>query len=155
MAMTFKPMLPLSVLLLALAAFLAGCSAESGMFRTAGGPETPVQVWVRDLDSGKPIVGAAISAETIARDHPLSAASILGQTGPESSRARTDSEGAARVSVFEDREFRILVWAPGRATVVFGPMLLRDAAEGWIDPLLPDDGTNPRVQARLDFNTGR
>lgn len=135
------------LLSIAAAAALPGCNAETGVFRTPGGPDSAILVRVRDAATGQPIASAAVAAETTSRDHPFSAASILSQTGPESSRAKTDERGEAVVRVLEDREFRIVVWAPGRAPVAFGPAALRIAGGEWIDPQLPPGGANPGVQA--------
>lgn len=137
------------LLLIAAAAAPAACTAETGVFRTAGGPEKAVQVRIRDAATAAPIAGAAVSAEMASRDHPFSAASIMGQTGPDASRASTDERGEALVTVLDDREYRIVVWAPGRAPVAFGPAALRAAAGGWIDPELPPGGLNPGIQASV------
>lgn len=130
-------------------AALAGCTAESGILRSPGGPAVAMQVFVRDSTSHEPIPGAAISAETSSRDHPFSAASILYQAGPETSRGRTDEKGSAVVSVLDEREFRVVVWVPGRAPVVFGPALLAGKMGEWVEAELPPDGTNPGVQLRI------
>ncbi len=135
-------------------AFLWGCSAESGMFRTPGGPPIGLHVWVRDASTHQPIEGAVVVADTIARDHPFSAATILSQTGPESSRARTDAQGAAVVNMLDDREYRLVIWASGHPPLVFGPLSLRQRGGEWIDPELPSSSASPLLQARIGILSG-
>ncbi len=137
------------LLFAALAAALTGCTAESGILRSPGGPETALRLSVRDRDTLKPIAGAAIAAETASRHHPFSAASILGQTDAQSSRARTDDHGRATVQTLEGREFRIVVWAPGRPPTVFSTAMLHAANGDWIDPEIPAG-----VQVRIESAAG-
>jgi len=153
MAILKTPLLSLAFASIA-AALLGGCSSESGMFRTPGGPAMDLHVWVRDASSHRPIEGATVVADTIARDHPFSAATVLSQTGPESSRARTDAQGAAFVEVLDDREYRIVVWAAGHPPVVFGPFSLRRGAGEWIDPELTSSSAPSPLQVRIGSQSG-
>ena len=127
---------------------LGACNAETGLFRTAGGPPQPVRVELRDRESGAPIAGAAVVAETVARNHPMSIASAMWKTMPEDTRGRTDVQGRITLSVLEGREFRIFVWAPGRTPVAFWPVL-ESHADIWLEPELPPGEANPGVQARI------
>lgn len=149
MAMNNKTTLPLLLILGTWIALISGCTAESGILRAPGGPAVAMRVFVRDSASLVPIEGAAISAESTSRDHPFSAASVLKQTGPESSRATTDAHGSAMVSVLAEREYRIVVWAPGRAPVVFGPSQLMAGPGVWMDADLPPGGAVEDLQLRI------
>ncbi len=130
-------------------AILQGCSSETGMFRSAGGPKQTLLVFVRDRDTMRPIQGAAVAVETASRDHPFSAASILGQTGPDDSRATTNEHGEVRLTWLEGREFRVVIWTPGRSPAVLGPVTLNGASGAWLDPALPPGTADPGVQARI------
>lgn len=144
-----------SLLLSATLMLLAGCSAESGILRTPGGPETQVRIFVRDRATQSPVANAAVALETASRDHAFSAASMLGQTGPESAQGRTDADGAITLTTLHGREFRVVVWAPGRAPVVFSPAAINAAEGAWINPELPPRPTDPGVELRVEEGPGR
>jgi hypothetical protein len=144
-----------SLLLLASLVLLAACSAESGILRTPGGPETQVRIFVRDRATQSPVADAAVALETASRDHAFSAASILGQTGPESAQGRTDAEGAITLSTLHGREFRVVVWAAGRAPVIFTPAAINASEGAWIDPELPPQQADPGVEVRVEEGSGR
>jgi len=132
-----------------------GCTAESGLLRTPGGPDAPLWIWVRDRHSGAPLADARVSFETASRFHPLSAASLLGQTDPEHASVMTDSTGAAMMQVLSGRDFRIVVWAPGRSAVVFRPTTPGTLAPSeWLDPFMPGDGADPGLQVRISERAG-
>jgi hypothetical protein len=95
------------------------------------------------------LADVAVALETASRDHAFSAASMLGQTGPESAHGRTDARGAITLSTLHGREFRVVVWATGRAPVVFTPAAINAAEGAWIDLELPPRPTDPGVQVRV------
>lgn len=150
MAIPARSSMLLLLALVGMVACVAGCTAESGIFRSPGGSPVQVRVLVRDQATHRPIEGAAVAAETTSRDHSFSAASILGQTGPSSSRGTTDQTGFVSVTVLDEREFRIVVWATGRAPVVFGPAQLSLTSREWISPEVPPaSGSDGRIQIKL------
>jgi hypothetical protein len=150
MAIPTRTPLLLLLALAGVAACITGCTAESGIFRSPGGSPVHVRVLVRDHATHRPIEGAAVAAETTSRDHAFSAASILGQTGPSSSAGTTDHTGLVTVTVLDEREFRIVVWATGRAPVVFGPAQLRLKTREWITPEVPPaSDSDGRIQIKL------
>jgi hypothetical protein len=102
------------------------------------GPSTaPLGVEIRDAATRAPVAGATVIADVPSRNHPLSVATLLGQTGPKSSRAVTDADGRAGVAYVPDRPVRLtvvpaggvpesLLWdAPGDAWRAMGPLEVR------------------------------
>lgn len=93
----------LALALLALAVLCSGCASE---------PMSTLLVHVRSGPDGQPLQGAMVLAETPSRDHPFSVESLLGQTGPRSDSALTDSQGAAAVHCPRERPVRIGIITP-------------------------------------------
>lgn len=137
----------ISVVGAALAAVsLCGCDADSGIYRTPGGPEAAFTVLVRDALSHEPIAGATVLAETPSRDHPFSAATILGQTQPVSARATTNDRGEATLTCLRGRPVRIGILAAGvqPSFILFdpNPADATDVAD-WL-PITPEAGLADR-----------
>lgn len=147
----FAPRSAASLFLLAAACTgLGGCNAESGLFRTAGGPETAIIVSVRDWATKRPIADALVAAETQSRNHPFSVASIMWKTMDSASTGRTDDAGSVRLKVLADRHYRLRIWPRGGAPVVFfhaepSPLPMGE----WMSAELPP-GSDPGVEARID-----
>lgn len=132
------------------AAALSGCTAESGLFRTAGGPETPIVLSVRDAATHRPVPGARCAAETFSRNHPFSIASIMWQTMDSASVGTTDGAGSTRLVVPADRHFRLQIWPRGGPPVVFFHAEPAPLPMGvWMRADLPP-GSGPGIEARID-----
>lgn len=84
-------------------AALPGCSPT----------RSTLTVEVRDAATGEPAPGVTVLADVPSRNHPFSVASLLGQTGPVSSRGTTDAKGVATVDRIEDRPFRLTIVPEG------------------------------------------
>lgn len=101
-------------------------------------------VEVREAKSHQPASDVTVVADVPARDHPLSVASLLGQTGPLSSRASTDVRGVAMVRFVPGRPLRLGVLAPGWTT---GLVIVEPDAPGF-DPSAWLIGEPPREGLR-------
>ncbi len=132
------------------AAVLGGCNAETGWFRTPGGPRTAVVVSVRDAATHEPVRGAHCAAETLSRNHPFSVASIMWQTMDSESTGQTDGSGSVRLVVLADRQYRLQVWPRGGAPVTFFHAEPAPLPLGvWLRAQLPP-GSDPGIEARID-----
>ena len=136
--------------LTAVAVALGGCNAETGLFRTAGGPETAIIVSVRNAETHEPVRDAQCAAETLSRNHPFSIASIMWQTMDSASTGTTDETGTARLTVLADRHYRLRIWPRGGAPVVFFHAEPSPLPMGvWLKADLPP-GSHPGIEARID-----
>lgn len=104
-----RPPSAVAALALAAAGATAGCQSA---------PLAPVQVQVLDPSRGEPIHDAAVFAESLARDHPFSIATLLGQTGARRDEGRTDDAGRVQLTFIADRPLRIGILAPGYAPLI-------------------------------------
>lgn len=95
------------------------------------GPSTgPLTVQVRDAATLEPAAGVNVVGQTPSRDHPFSIATMLGQTGPNSSSAVTDAQGRATIT-----------YIPGR------PVRLGLLGEGWDPSIVLIDPSDPAFDA--------
>lgn len=78
-----------------------------------GASTAPLTVEVRDAATHKPASGVTVVADVPSKFHPFSIASMLGQTGPDASHAKTGADGRATVQYIPGRPVRLGVLAPG------------------------------------------
>lgn len=78
-----------------------------------GASTAPLTVEVRDAATHEPAQGITVVADVPSKFHPFSVGSMLGQTGPDASHAKTDAGGRATVQYIPGRPVRLGVLAPG------------------------------------------